>query len=191
MKSPGGFGPERLCCVLAGASSVRTSDISTSFFFPVVSSFSGGDWGRCLPNFLLGGVENFIEAAPEHALAVERHFTLRPQALVGHNRLPGFVAPGLIGPLDEGEDDAFSILRLHRAVEVGDLAFGHVIAERFDHAGRAVLAESLRHLGGEIAIRLALALGNWHDESIHIAAARASFLDDRVEPAKDHALAVE
>src|SRR4029078_7777577 len=55
---------------------------------------SGGDWSPMRPPLLLRAVEDLVEAAPEHALAGERHLALGLEALVGHDRLPGFVASG-------------------------------------------------------------------------------------------------
>ena len=51
---------------------------------------------------------------------------------------------------------------------------GDVVAEGFDHAGRAVLAEDLGHLRGQLAIGVALALGHRDDEAVGVAAAAAA-----------------
>src|SRR6476646_20182 len=191
MKSPVGFGPVRFCCVLTGASWVWTSDISTSSFVQRVSVRSGADRGRRLLSLLLRGVENLLEPAPEHALSGEGHFALRLEALVRHDRLPRLVADRFAGPFDEGEDHAFAFLGLHRAIEVGDLAFRDVVAESFDDASRAVCAEHLGHLGRELAISLTLAVRDGDDEAVGVATAWRPFLDDRLEAAEDHPLAVE
>src|SRR5256885_6028075 len=108
MKSP--LGSRRLSLIAAVATSSRTSVI-----FP---SLRVGSGGRRLGR-RFGGIENRLESAPEHPLAVERHLALWPQALVGHDALPGFVAARLVGPLDKREDDTFAVLGLHRSVEIG------------------------------------------------------------------------
>src|SRR5947209_11427210 len=105
MKSP--FGSRRLSLVAAVATSSRTSVI----FASLRVGLGGRGLGR-----RFGGIENRLESAPEHPLAVERHLALRAEALVGHDALPGFVAGRLVGPLDKGEDDPFAVLGLHRSV---------------------------------------------------------------------------
>src|SRR6478672_1675132 len=93
----------------AGAS--VTSDMVCSF----LARISGGDG--------LADLDERREAAPEHALAVERH-RLGPGLHfgIGHDFLPARIAGLLVGPGDEGEDDIFAFLGLHRHKEIGDLA---------------------------------------------------------------------
>src|SRR5262249_22109963 len=152
-----------------------------------------GRYGRArlLNRLLLSRIDDLLEAAPEHARAREWHFALWPQALVGHDLLPGLVACRLVGPFDERESDRFAVLGLHGPIEIRDLAVVHVVGERFDHPRRAVLAEDLGHLGRERTIIFAPALNNRNDHSVDVSTARGAFLDDCVEAAHDHALAVK
>src|SRR5687767_9054605 len=131
MKSPCGL--RRAALAAAGWS--RTSVIVRP---PVRLSGRLADRSLLLRRRLLGGVVNGLEAAPEHALAGERHLAFGLQALVGHNLFPRLVADFLVGPFDEREDDLFALFGLHGAVEVGDFALGHVVRQSLDDAGRAM-----------------------------------------------------
>ena len=65
---------------------------------------------RAAASLLASAVSTILlEAAPEHALAVERHLALRLQALVRHDLRPGLVARRLVRPFDEARRR-----RLHR-----------------------------------------------------------------------------
>src|SRR5690606_40169957 len=88
-------------------------------------------------------VEQLREAAPYHALAVERRFRSRLHARVVHGSLQTLVARGFVRPLHEREDDALVCLGLHGALEIGHLAVGHVVAPRFDDPRRTILLEDL------------------------------------------------
>ncbi len=119
----------------------------------------------------LGGVDDRPEAAPEHALAVERHvaFRLHVSSAIIFSQPSSRVC--LVRPFDQGEDDLLALLGLHRPLEVGDLAFGHVVAPGLDHADRAMFLEDLRRLRGHVVIGFLLALGHRQDEAVDIAAA--------------------
>src|SRR3954469_17913838 len=190
MKSPVGLGPSAL--LVAGASVSRTSLMVRSPFPELQSAASGCDGRTRLRDGLLGGgIEDLFEAAPEHALAIERHLALGPQAFVGHDLAPRLVAGLLVGPFNEAEDDRLAVLGFHRAIEVGDLTVIDTVGDRFAYSGCAMLPEHLGHLGCELAISLAVCLRHRNDEAVGVRAAGRTFLDDRIEPAHDHALAVE
>ena len=139
------------------------------------------------------GVDDRREAAIDHALAVERHVgVVRLHPPVLHDLRPGRVARLLRGPFDPGVDDLLVARGLHRALEVGDLAVGHVVAPRFDHARGAVFLEHRRGLGGHGAVGILVGGRNRHQEAIGIAhLAAGALFDDGRETTEDHALAVE
>src|SRR5688572_11400637 len=145
------------------------------------------------PRALALCVENWPEAAPEHALPVEWHLVaIRLDALVHHDLRPGSVVGRLVGPFDEREHHVLAVLGLHGAPEVRDLTVGHVVAPGFDDAGRAIFLEHLCGLGSHLPIGLLVALGHRHHETVGVTrGAPTAFVDDRIEAAKDHALAVE
>src|SRR5690606_29997072 len=97
----------------------------------------------------------------------------------------------LVGPFEEREDHALPVLGLDGAGEAGDFAHGGVDAPGLDIAQNAMFEEHLGGLGGEFAIGLAVAVRHRHDEAVDIAAAGAALFEKRLEPADDHALAVE
>ena len=81
---------------------------------------------------------------------------------------------------------------LHRALVIGDLAFGHVVAPRLDHADRAIVLELAGRLLGHRAIVLLLPFGDGKEIAVDIAGrAVLPLVDDRFEAAIDHPLAVE
>src|SRR5205085_9026017 len=89
-----------------------------------------------------GRVDNRLEPAPEHAAAVEQAAAML-HSVVRHDLLPRLITRGLVRPFDEGESDGLAVLRLHGAIEVGNLAAVYVVAERFDHTRRAIFDEDL------------------------------------------------
>src|SRR5207237_5155522 len=126
MKSP--RGSAAFSCS-AGASASRTSVMVRSPCLELGRYGSGRDRRPGLLDLLLPGrVEDLLEAAPEHPLAVEQAAAML-HAVVLHDLLPSLVACRLVGPFNEREGHGFAILGLHRAVEVGDLAMIHVVAD--------------------------------------------------------------
>jgi hypothetical protein len=70
---------------------------------------------------------------------------------------------------EPGEHDHFIRLGLHRALEVGELAVGHVVAPGLDHAGCAELLEHRRGVGGVLAKGFLVRGRNRDDKSFDIA----------------------
>src|SRR5260221_3668358 len=151
MKSPRGSPRDSVTVALATSS--RTSVMFSSLLEWLVRARSGG-FGD-----LLQRVEQWLEAAPEHALAVERHFHRAGLHLgIGHQLFPGRVAYFLARPQDEREDDIFVVRRLHRAIEIGSVAVLKTVAEALDRADRAMRASHCRELLRLTAIFVFLAL---------------------------------
>ena len=63
----------------------------------------------------------------------------------------------------------FIALRLHRTLEVRELAVGHVIAPAFDNAERAVLLEDRRGLRRHVYVGLLVACLHGAEESVDVA----------------------
>src|SRR6476661_1276937 len=118
----------------AGAAASRTSVMVRSPCLELERYGSGGDRRPGLLNLLLpGGVEDLLEAAPEHPLAGVRQLALGPKGLVLHDLSPGLVARRLVGPLDKGKGDGLAVLGFHRAIKVGDFPMVDVVRQGFDH----------------------------------------------------------
>src|SRR5690606_23266798 len=93
-------------------------------------------WGLAIACSL--PVEDRLEAAVDHALAIERWIpVLILHALVGHRLRPAGVAGRLVGPFDPGVDHGLALLRLHRPAVVGQLAVRHVVPPGLDHTDGA------------------------------------------------------
>src|SRR4051794_8879099 len=121
-----------------------------------------------LSSNLVAAVENDLEAAEDHPFKIHRHVRARLHPRIGHHLCAAFVTRLFRGPDQPGEDEAFALLCIDRAVEIGDLAVRHVVAPAFDHALRAMLEEELPHLGGHLAISLLLARRDRDHEAVNI-----------------------
>src|SRR5687767_7625437 len=96
--------------------------------------------------YCMSELDDRLEAAPEHALAVERH-VLRVHVLlplgvrheVLHDLLVDAVALAARAVDDEREDDRFAALQLHAPRKRGPLADIDVVGHRFDVLKGAIL----------------------------------------------------
>src|SRR5690606_11287327 len=90
-------------------------------------------------------VDDRLEAAVDHALAVEWHGSgVGLHARVSHHLLPALDTSLLRRPFRPGEDDDLVVPGLYRAPVVGQLALRHVVSPRFDDARGAALLEHHR-----------------------------------------------
>ena len=112
--------------------------------------------------------EQKFKSAIDEALAVERHVGAVGHSRVGHDFLAGRIAHGFRRPEYPRKHNVFARLRLHRPLEVGDLAIGHVVAPTFHHAQRAIFFEDRRYPGGQFAIGLLFSSGHRNHESVDI-----------------------
>ena len=135
------------------------------------------------------------EAAVDHARAIERGVLgTGLHALVGHHLFPALGTRFLARPFDPAVNDALAVLLVRGAGIVGDLAVGDIVRPRFDDARRAIIDEDARHLLRQLAIGFLVGVGHGHDIAVGItglAVASLGVIDDRVESADDHPLAVE
>src|SRR4029078_13197922 len=129
--------------------------------------FSIGAAGRAF-------LDDRVEAAHDHALAVERHaLTHFGHARVAHELLVRGVAGLPIWIFEEREDDLLVGLGIDRLAEVGDLAFGHVTFPGFDHSANDNLLNQRCEIGRLLFVGRPVALGDGDDETFEIGHAAA------------------
>ncbi len=114
-----------------------------------------------------------LEAAEDHPLAVERHrvgFRVHARILEvgGHHLGHAGVARGLVGPFDPAEDDRLVVLRLDRAVEVGGVALGHIVAPAFHDARGTEVDEHVVAGAGVGDEFVFVSSGHREDEAVEI-----------------------
>src|SRR6185437_6629665 len=115
-----------------------------------------------------------LEAAVDHALAVERHGgELLLDRRVVHHLLIGGVAHLPARIFEPREDDFFLRLGVDCLAEVGDLAVGHVAVPSLDLPANAKSEEDGSSLAGVLAISLLVRLWHGRDESFEIGHAAA------------------
>ena len=113
-----------------------------------------------------------LEAAPEHAHAVERQVLgigHAGQPRVGHHLLVDAVAIAAVLVDDPREDHDLAVLQLHRLRERGDLARLHVIADAFGVLQRAVLQPDLAGLARQLLVGIQVLAGNRQHVTIDVA----------------------
>src|SRR5690606_18488092 len=121
-------------------------------------------------------VDDHLEAAVDHAFAVERHLHgagLRFEFL--HHLRHGLVAHGPRRPQDPRETDGLVVATLDGHREGGHLAVRHVVAPALDELQGAVLPEQARRLLGVLAVDLAVGGGYRDNKSVDVAHGSFSF----------------
>src|SRR5690606_35756210 len=117
----------------------------------------------------LAGVDDRLEPAIDHALAVERHVVaelVHPR--VFHHLFVAGLRGGLVGPGDPREHHLLAVFQRHGAAKVGLLAVADVGFPRLDMLDRAVVVRDRPELLGDPAIGIALVGGHRNDESLQV-----------------------
>src|SRR3546814_16604106 len=90
-------------------------------------------------------IDDRRETADDHPLRVERHgFAHALHPGIAHHLLVRGVARRPVGIFEPAEHDGLVVLRLNRALEIIDLAVGHIVAPAFDHSAHAEFLEQRR-----------------------------------------------
>src|SRR5258706_1873689 len=120
---------------------------------------------------LLSEVDDDLEAAEDHALAVERH-RLRIhhvfQARIGHHLLHDPVAVRAVLVDDVREPHHLVLLQLHRLRERSPLSRLHVVGDALLVVERAMVAPDLPGRARHLHVRLALLLRYRQYEPVHV-----------------------
>ena len=105
----------------------------------------------------------------DHPLAIEWHGRAHfLHSRIGHHAFVGGVAGGLVGIFEPAKHDRLVVFGLDRAVEVGDLAAGHVVAPILDHPAGAIVEDHARRGLGMAEIVVLSRCRNRADEAFDI-----------------------
>ena len=113
-------------------------------------------------------VDEWIEAAEDHALAVERHLRHLLHARIGHHLFVRGVARRLVGVLHPAEDHGLIRGCLDRALEIVELALGNIVAPGLDHAVGTEFLEHRQRLAGMFEIGLPVGGGHGDYEALQV-----------------------